>query len=134
MLNFPIERHLAEQQDTEVCVTPDAVMVVERSAIHTSTGGLHLKCCPPSETILVHTRSSVYELIVVRGDRGEVLVRGGKMLPAFRPAIFMGSTAGGTALKPNTIDVGLRMEFNLGGETMVTSVVKAVARETARDT
>jgi hypothetical protein len=44
----------------------------------------------------------------------------------------MGSTAGGTALKPNTIDVGLRMEFNLGGEIMVTSAVKAVAREHAR--
>lgn len=130
-MNLPIERHPEAQQDTEVSVGPDSVVVVERSAVHASTGGLHLKYCSPSETILVHTRSSVYEIIVVRGDRGEVLVRGGKMLPAFRRATFMGSTAGGTALKPNTIDVGLRMEFNLGGEIMVTSVVKAVARDDA---
>ena len=133
LTNSPIEWHPEAQQDTEVCVTPDAVMVVERSAIHTSTGGgLHLKSCTPSETILVQTRSSIYEMIVVRGDRGEVLVRGGKMLPDFRRATFVGSTAGGTALKPNTIDVGLRMEFNLGGEIMLTSVVKAVARDDAR--
>jgi hypothetical protein len=130
-MNLPTERHQEAQPDTEVSVTPDAVVVVERRAIDTA-GGLHLTSCSPSETILVRTRSSVYEMIVVRGDRGEVLVRGGKMLPAFRRAIFMGSTAGGTALKPNTIDVGLRMEFNLGGEIMVTSAVKAVAREHAR--
>jgi hypothetical protein len=106
--------------------------VLERSAVHASSEALHLKSCAPSETILVHTRCSVYELIVVRGDRGEVLVRGGKMLPEFRRATFMGSSAGGTALKPNTIDVGLRMEFNFGGEIMVTSVVREVAREDAR--
>jgi hypothetical protein len=131
-MNFPIERHPEAQPDTEVCVAPEAVVVLERSAVHASSEALHLKSCAPSETILVHTRCSVYELIVVRGDRGEVLVRGGKMLPEFRRATFMGSSAGGTALKPNTIDVGLRMEFNFGGEIMVTSVVREVAREDAR--
>ena len=36
-----------------------------------------IDACAAQETIVVTTRSSVYGLVVLRGNRGEVLVRGG---------------------------------------------------------
>ena len=39
---------------------------------------IHIYSCAELETIVVKTRSSVYELVVLRGDRGDVLLRGGK--------------------------------------------------------
>ena len=115
--------------DTELGNPPNAVGVIEPGLMPTSANAVHLKSCSPLETVVVNTRSSVYELIVLQGDRGEVFVRGGTMLPDFRRARFVGSTRGGTALKLNTIDVGLRMEFNFGGQIMVTSAVQAISRQ-----
>ena len=115
--------------ETELGTPPKAVAVVEPGLMPASPHALHLQCCSPLETVIVHTRSSVYELIVLQGEHGEVFVRGGKMLPEFRRARFVGSTRGGTALKLNTIDLGLRMEFSLSGQVMVTSAVEAIARQ-----
>ena len=89
-------------------------MAVEREQSHTWSNAIRLNACSRLETITVNTRSSVYEVIVLRGDRGDVLVRGGRLLPEFRYMKFVGSTAGGSALRPNTIDVGLRMSFASG--------------------
>jgi hypothetical protein len=85
--------------------------------------------CQPGEKLVVQTCNSTYELIVLRGDKGEVLVRGGQKFPTFRGVRFAGSTAGGSALKLNTIDIGLRMEFHTGDSVVVTSPVVAVSRQ-----
>jgi hypothetical protein len=58
-----------------------------------------------------------------------VLVRGGRKFPEFRRVVLAGSTGGGRALKMNTIDLGLRMEFCVDGTIIVTSPVKAVHRQ-----
>ena len=39
---------------------------------------IHIDSCVAQDTIVVTTRSSVYKLIVLLGDRGDVLVRGGR--------------------------------------------------------
>src|SRR5262249_3367896 len=44
--------------------------------------------CQPLDASVVHTRNSTYELIVLRGDKGEVLVRGGPRIPTVRRAWF----------------------------------------------
>ena len=36
---------------------------------------IYVDSCAAQETIVITTRSSVYELVVLRGDRGDVLVR-----------------------------------------------------------
>jgi hypothetical protein len=96
-----------------------------------TTAALHLDLCSPFEMIVVTTRRSVYELIVLHGDIGDVLVRGGDKFPEFRRARFVGSTAGGSMLKLRTIGVGLQMEFHLGPRNFVTtSSVKSVTRHT----
>jgi hypothetical protein len=61
-------------------------------------------------TLAVQTTNSVYEITVLNGHTGEVLVRGGAF-PARTPVRLEGSTCGGSILKRRGIYVGLRMEI-----------------------
>jgi hypothetical protein len=82
--------------------------------------------------IVVTTRSSIYELIVLHGDRGDVLVRGGRHFTEFQRVLFLGSATDRGAFKPQTVDVGLRMAFGLGGDRfIITSEVQSVSRRPA---
>jgi hypothetical protein len=90
------------------------------------TMSIHLDSCAEWETILVHTRSSVYELIVLRGD-GDVLVRGGTHFTDFQRVEFLGSTADDGSLTPRTIDIGLRMIFKFGDRLIITSPVQSLS-------
>jgi hypothetical protein len=69
---------------------------------------IHLDSCAERETLVVTTRSSVYELVILRGERGDVLLSGGRHFTEFQPALFLGSTAEGGSLEPRTLDIGLR--------------------------
>jgi hypothetical protein len=89
---------------------------------------VRLNCCAQFERLLVITRHSRYDVIVLRGEHGDVLVRGGHLFPSFRRARLDGSTAGGTALKLGSIDAGLHLELNIGGERITTSTILAVRR------
>jgi hypothetical protein len=89
---------------------------------------INLGGCEPFQRIKVKTRRSVYELIVLAGRAGEVLVRGGRFFPEFREAILTGSTAGGSALKPRSLGVGLCMEFIVGDRVVVTSPVSELSQ------
>ena len=89
---------------------------------------VRLNRCAQFERLLVITRHSRYDVIVLRGERGDVLVRGGRLFPSFRRARLDGSTAGGSVLKLGSIDAGLHMELNIGGERITTSTILAVRR------
>ena len=112
--------------------TPDACLLFDDRVLHTTANAIQLASCRQFETIVVTTRRSVYEIIVLHGKAGDILVRGGSGFPEFRHALFVGSTANGRALKLNTIDIGLRMELHLGDGSVVTSAVTAVSRTSAR--
>ena len=88
---------------------------------------IHIDSCAELETIVVKTRSSVYELVVLRGDRGDVLLRGGRHFTEFRRVLFLGSTAQGGSLQPRTIDIGLRMRFIVADGPFVTSAVESLS-------
>jgi hypothetical protein len=88
---------------------------------------IRLDSCRVFEWIVVRTRRSVYDIIVLAGKVGEVMVRGGRFFPEFRRARFAGSTAGGSALKLRSICVGLNMELNVDGKRVVTSKVQAIS-------
>lgn len=98
------------------------------TALRTSRDAIRLASCRRLETIVVNTRRSVYEIVVVDGTTGDILVRGGSDFPEFRRAVFVGATAGGHALRVNTIDIGLRMEFRVGQLTVLTSPVASALR------
>ena len=73
------------------------------------------------------TSRNVYDVVVLPGRGGQVLVRGGDHFPDFRHAILLGSTGGGSALKLNRIEVGLRMELRLDNKTVTTSRVQSLS-------
>ena len=62
-------------------------------------------------TLAVQTSNSLYEITVLNGHTGEVLVRGGEFFPVRTPVRLEGSTCGGSILKRRGIHVGLRMEI-----------------------
>ena len=93
---------------------------------------IHIDSCAARDTIVVTTFSSVYELIVLRGNRGQLLVRGGRHFPKFRRALFLGSTAEDGSVAPRTIDIGLRMRLVSGNQSFFTSPVQSMCRRPAR--
>ena len=90
--------------------------------------------CAVRETLVVTTRESVYELIVLRGDEGDVLVRGGSQFTEFQQVLFVGSTAAGGPRRARTIDIGLRMQFICGDQLVTTSAVRSLSRHPASTT
>ena len=92
---------------------------------------IHIDSCAERETIVVKTGSSVYELVVLRGD-GDVLVRGGRQFTEFRRVQFLGSTAEGGSLDARTLDIDLRMMFLVGDRLFITSPVQSIFRPHAR--
>ena len=126
----PIETILTPESSEELI---SRVMAVSQSTFADdfssrleSLDAICTDCCEPGERIEVQTRNSCYEMIVLAGT--QVLVRGGRFLSEFRRARLTGSTAGGSALKPKVIQVGLRMELSFDDEIVSTSTVLAVSR------
>ena len=81
------------------------------------------------QRIVLRTHQHVYEIFVRSGATGEVLVRGGQFFQEFTEARLTGSSLGGGFLKRYGIYVGLRVEFNVNGETLVTSPVFSLSIE-----
>jgi hypothetical protein len=92
---------------------------------------IYVDSCLPQETIVVTTRSNVYELVVLRGDRGDVLVRGGRHFTENTPVLFLGSMADDGSLESHTIGVGLRMKFVCGARVVITSPVQSLSGRSA---
>ena len=90
---------------------------------------IHIHSCAELETIIVTTRSSVYELIVLPG-RESVLLRGGSHFTEFRRALFLGSTADDGSFAPGTIDIGRRLRFICGDRVFITSAVESLSLAT----
>jgi hypothetical protein len=88
---------------------------------------INVDSCAAQETIVVTTRSSVYELVVLRGDRGEVFVRGGRYFTEGTRALFLGSMAHDGSLEPHAIGIGLRMKFFCGARVVITSPVQSLS-------
>ena len=88
---------------------------------------IHIDSCAAQDTIVVNTRSSVYELVVLRGDHGDVLVRGGRHFTDFQRILFLGSTADDGSFAARMIDVGLRMKFVCGDRFIITSAVHSLS-------
>jgi len=87
---------------------------------------IHIGSCG-AETIVATTASSVYELIVVRGDCGEVLVRGGQQFTEFCSVLFVGSLGNCGTVQRHTLGIGLRMKFHAGARIIVTSAVQSLS-------
>jgi len=88
---------------------------------------IQLDSCPQFQWIVVRTRESVYDIIVLSGDTGDVMVRGGRFFPAFRLATLAGSTFGGSSMRAGSICAGCHLELHVDGKALVTSRIETVS-------
>ena len=89
---------------------------------------LRLGACAELDWITVRTLRSVYDVIVLSGDTGAVMIRGGDLLPEFCRATITGSLFHAVAIKPGEIAVGLKLEFVVDGRSIITSPVQEISR------
>jgi hypothetical protein len=89
------------------------------------TGAAQLDEMEDLQTIIVETRNNIYEVTILCGGRGEILLRGG----SFRgrtPVHLSGASVAGFLLKPRSIYVGLSMELEHDGRYIQTSPVRRI--------
>jgi hypothetical protein len=89
--------------------------------------GIQLERLEHMQRIIVRTYQHAYEIFVCRGGPGDVLVRGGRFFQEFTEARLVGSSLGGGILKQYGIYVGLRLEFNIDGETILTAPIFSIS-------
>ena len=88
--------------------------------------GVQLEHLDHMQRIVVRTYQHAYKSSSVAAT-GDVLVRGGHFLQEFTEAKLVGSSLGGGFLKQFGIYVGLRVEFNVDGETILTSPIFGIS-------
>jgi hypothetical protein len=90
------------------------------------TNGVQVDRMEDMEKLAVRTRNSLYEITIIEGRSGEILVRGGQFFQELTPARLAGATLGGCFCKMRGIYVGFRMEINANGERTVTTPVESI--------
>jgi hypothetical protein len=93
--------------------------------------GIQINACSPLDRLVVETRNSIYDIVVVSPKDGDVLVRGGHLFPDFRKAQLVGATAGGHTIKLLGVYVGLCLELFADRRSVITSPVAAIYRAAA---
>jgi hypothetical protein len=89
--------------------------------------GIQIDHMEDMQKLAVQTANNLYEIVIISGHEGDVLVRGGKFFPELTPANLAGATLGGSFCKMRGIYVGFRMEFMANGKRIITSPVETVA-------
>lgn len=83
------------------------------------------------EALTVSTENSTYEITVICGRTGDILIRGGQFFPEFTAARLAGSSLGGSFLKLRGIYVGFSLEVHLNQRLIITSRVRKIAVATS---
>ena len=94
---------------------------------HDWTEGVQLESMPDMETLTVRTENSTYEITVISGRTGDILIRGGRFFTEFTPARLAGSSPGGSFLKLRGIYVGFSLEIHFEKRLIITSRVRKIA-------
>lgn len=88
--------------------------------------GVQIDRMPELEKLVVRTVYSLYEITVLNGRKGDVLIRGGKFFPELTPVHLAGATLGGSFLKMRGIYTGFKMEIYSEGKRIITSTVQTI--------
>jgi hypothetical protein len=94
---------------------------------HEWTDGVQLETLRDMENLQAGTENSVYEITVISGRSGDILIRGGKYFPEFTPARLAGSSLGGSFLKLRGIYIGFNLEIHFDQKMIVTSRVRTIS-------
>jgi hypothetical protein len=120
--------HVGDAEDDTVTETSSfpAGAILDNWSQQEWDNGVQIDRMEELDSLAVRTQNSIYEITILSGHSGEVLIRGGQFFPEFTPARLSGSTLGGSFLKMRGIYVGLRMEINFDGQRIVTSPVESI--------
>ena len=78
------------------------------------------------ETLVIKTANSTYEITIICGKDGDILVRGGDFFPQKTQARLAGASFGGSFLKLRGVYLGMNMEILHEGRTIITSPVQSI--------
>jgi hypothetical protein len=111
--------------DTTVSCSAGALLDTWSS--HSWTEGVQLETMQDMESLSVRTENSIYEITVICGRSGDILVRGGRFFPEFTAARLAGSSLGGSFLKLRGIYLGFNLEIHFDKRLIITSRVRQIS-------
>ncbi len=88
--------------------------------------GVQVESLADLDSLCVRTENSTYEIMILSGHTGEVMVQGGRFFPRRTPVHLAGSSLGGSFLKLRGIYIGFNLEFQVEGRRIVTSRVRSI--------
>ena len=108
-------------------VSCSAGALLDTWSSHRWNEGVQLETIQDMERLVVCTENSTYEVTVISGRTGEILVRGGRFFPEFTAARLAGSSLGGSFLKLRGIYVGFNLEIHFDKRLIITSRVRQIS-------
>ncbi|HEY2380275.1 MAG TPA: hypothetical protein VGK48_03735 [Terriglobia bacterium] len=108
-------------------VSCSARALLDTWSSHSWTGGVQLETMRDMDALSVDTENSTYEITVISGRTGDILIRGGRFFPEFTPAKLAGSSLGGSFLKLRGVYTGFNLEIHFDQKMIVTSRVRKIA-------
>jgi hypothetical protein len=94
-----------------------------------SNMGIDFLSLDAGTVVNVHTKYSTYRLVVSNPEERLARITGGRLFMEPTDVRLEGATAGGTAIKPGWIGVGLRIELRNQSNRVTTSVVQSLTIE-----
>ena len=90
------------------------------------SGGIDFHSLDLGTVVTVHTKYSCYRLVVLDEKGKRAMITGGRFFTEPTEVRVEGATAGGTAIKPGWIGVGLYLELSSHSNRITTSIVESV--------
>jgi hypothetical protein len=120
---------LAGSMNTTIANSPALVSAatLEMWTAQDWSHGVLLSHLAPHDRLIVRTRNSIYEIVVLVPDIASVIVRGGAFFPEFTPARVAGSSLGGGFLKLHGVYAGFQMELVTDDLPIITTRVRTVS-------
>jgi hypothetical protein len=94
---------------------------------HDWTDGVQLETLQDMDSLTLQTENSTYDITVICGRTGEILIRGGRFFPEFTSARLAGSSLGGSFLKLRGIYIGFSLEIHLEKRLIITSRIREIS-------
>ena len=108
-------------------ISCSAGALLDTWSAHGWTEGVQLETMPDMETLTVQTENSTYEVTVISGRAGDILIRGGRFFPEFTEGRLAGSSLGGSFLKLRGVYVGFSLEIHFDKRLIITSRVRKIS-------
>ena len=115
-----------EEEEESVPNLVPAGAILDTWAKDAWKNGIQIDRMEDMQRIDVWTRNNLYEITVIDGRSGDILVRGGQFFPELTPAHLAGATLGGSFCKMRGIYCGFNMEFSSDGKRIITTPAQTI--------